>query len=224
MDNHVIFALAEENREMSDIDRLVNLYWGLSGVLVAGVEGEVVELGCNVGKTSVFLRMVLDHFAPERTLHVYDSFEGLPPPGPFDAYLAEGECPATVEELYATCDRWNVARPVVHKGWFTETLPTRLPDQVCFAYLDGDFYDSISTSLEYLYDHLAPNAVVIIDDYCDKEKNPRAWDLLPGPKKACDEFFSDKPESVSVLVGSGDLGYGYFRKGWSGPPRDGRPR
>jgi len=54
--------------------------------------------------------------------------------------------------------------------------------------------------------------VVLIDDYSDLEKNPRAQAYFPGVKQACDVFFADKPESVSVLVGSSDIPFGYFRK------------
>jgi hypothetical protein len=36
--------------------------------------------------------------------------------------------------------------------------------------------------------------------------------MFPGAKKACDEFFADKPEDVSVLVGAHNLAFGYFRK------------
>lgn len=204
---------------MSDVDRLVNLYWALSSVLTGGVAGDVVEIGCNAGRTSVFLRMVLDYFAPERELHVYDSFEGLPAHGERDvhppsgeAYLKQGMCTATVEELREAFARWDVREPTVHRGWFADILPSGLPEQVAFAYLDGDYYESTRESLVHLYPRLSPGAIAIIDDYCDAELNPRAWDLLPGPKHACDEFFEDKPERVSVLVGSGDLGFGCLRK------------
>jgi O-methyltransferase len=223
MDNQIIFDLAADNVDMGDIDRLVNIYWALSSVLVQDVPGAVVEVGCNVGKTSVFLRKIMDHFAPGRALHVYDSFEGLPPPGENDAYLKEGECPATVEDVMATFRKWDVEPPSVHPGWFADTLPTELPDQICFGYLDGDFYESTTTTLEHVYPRLAPNAIIIVDDYCDAEKNDRAFDLLPGPKKACDEFFADKPEKASVLVGVGDLAYGYVRRGWGPGGRTSRP-
>jgi O-methyltransferase len=215
----MIFRLAEDNADMGDIDRLVNIYWALSSVLISGVPGDIVEVGCNVGKTSVFLRMVMDHFAPERELHVYDSFQGLPAPGEHDAYLKEGECTATVEQLRETFRTWGVEPPTIHEGWFDRTLPTRLPERIAFGYLDGDFYESTKISLEHVYPRLADKAVIIVDDYCDAEKNERAFDLLPGPKAACDEFFRDKPEKVSVLVGVGDLAFGYFRKGFR-PPGD----
>ncbi len=226
MHNDMIHKLAAQNADMSDIERLVNLYWSLSSVLTSDVRGDVVEIGCNAGKTSVFLRMIMDYYAPERALHVYDSLEGLPVPGQEDvepdtgsSYLKHGECAATEQDIHDTFAKWSVKPPVIHPGWFQDTLSTELPDAVSCAYLDEDFYESIVVSLENLYPKLTDGAIVVIDDYCDGERNELAWDRLPGPKKVCDEFFDDKLESVSVLVGSNGLGFGCFRKGFS-PPLD----
>lgn len=212
MDNGVIYEIARSNVEMSDVDRLVNIYWALSSVLVAGVPGDVAEVGCNAGKTSVFLQMLIQNFDRSRHLHLFDSFEGLPAPGAEDAYLQEGDCRATIENVVAQFEKWGQPLPNIHKGWFEDTLPRHCPEQVSFAYLDGDFYQSILTSLEYIYPRLPKNGIILIDDYGDKSKNPLAWDELPGVKLACDHFFSGKPETVSVLVGTGDLPLGLVRK------------
>ncbi|WP_203920144.1 TylF/MycF/NovP-related O-methyltransferase [Rugosimonospora africana] len=208
----MILELAAENR-MGGVDNLVNIYWGLSSVLAAGVDGGVVEIGCYQGRTSVLLRMIIDHFAPGRELHVFDSFAGLPAPGPNDTdYTVEGQLATGLDAVRETFARWQVAEPIIHAGWFEETLAVGLPERLCFAYIDGDLYDSVWTSLEAVYGRLSPGAVVIVDDYCDPEKSPRAFPHFPGAKKACTEFFADKPEKMSVLVGSGNLAAGYFRK------------
>lgn len=195
MDNVVILKLAEDN-PLSDIDRLVNIYHLLSQVLVFHVPGDIVELGCHQGKTSVFLRMLIDHYDAERELHVYDSFSGLPKQGKYDTYLMDDNCMASIQQLQETFTRWHVELPIIHKGWFQETLPQLLPERIAFAYLDGDFYDSILVSLRYVYPRLTNNAVVIIDDYCDPGRNPNAWDGPPGPKKACDDFFQTNQKKL----------------------------
>jgi O-methyltransferase len=212
MDNAVIARLAADNEDMSDIDRLVNIYWGLSQALVFGVPGDIAEVGCNKGLTSVFLQMVNEAYGDHRELHVYDSFQGLPPPGPRDAYLREGDCLCSAEDLKATFARWRVRPPVVHSGWFTDTLPSGLPDAICFAYLDSDFYDSIKTSLEHVWPRLSPNGLILVDDYADKDKNPSAWDGLPGVRAAVDEYFACRQERPFVLFGSGDLAMAGVRK------------
>jgi O-methyltransferase len=212
MDNAVIHALAARNPEMGDVDRLVNLYWAVSSVLVAGVEGAIVELGCNAGRTSVFLQMLIDDFAPGRELHLYDSFQGLPVPGAYDPYLQAGDLKATRADVEGEFALWGLTQPHIHEGWFEQTLRAYCPSTIAFAYLDGDYYASILTSLEWVYPRLSKQGIILVDDYCDGARNPRAWDRLPGVKKACADFLTGKLERMSVLVGTGDLAFGLLRK------------
>ena len=48
----------------------------LSRILSSNISGDVVEFGCYVGTTSVYLAEKLQ--SSNRTLWLYDSFEGLP--------------------------------------------------------------------------------------------------------------------------------------------------
>lgn len=212
MDNLVIRQLAAENDDMGCLDRLVNIYWALDQVLAFGVPGDIVEVGCNAGRTSVFLQMLNQRGPRSRELHVYDSFQGLPAPGPQDAFLNEGDCLASDTELRATFDRWAMPLPTIHAGWFHETLPEGLPPAICFAYLDGDFYESIKVSLDHVWPKIAPGGLVLIDDYADTKVNPAAWDGLPGVRKAVDEYFATQPGEPVVLCGWGDLAMVSVRK------------
>ncbi|MGH8974903.1 MAG: TylF/MycF/NovP-related O-methyltransferase, partial [Acidimicrobiia bacterium] len=198
--------------DMIDVERLMTIYWALSQVLVFGVPGDVVELGCNAGLTSIYLQMLIDECDPGRTLHVYDSFAGLPAAGPQDRYLHQGDLAVSVEDLEANFRLRGLRPPVVHAGWFQDTLPGGLPPGVAFAYLDSDYFDSILTSWIHLYPRLSPGAIVLVDDYCDRSNNPRAWDGLPAVKQACDAFLQNKPESLVTLPGCGDLAMAYLRK------------
>lgn len=197
---------------MTNVEQRMNMFHLASQVLAYGVPGDFVELGCNAGHSAVLLRKVLDHFDPQRELHLYDSFQGLPPPSPQDGNtrFVAGQMSVTSETLLANFRAVGVAAPVVHAGWFDDTLPNGLPDTIAFAHLDGDFYESILTSLRYVYPRLAPGAICLIDDYADPSVL-RGWNELPGVKRACDEFLADKSERVSVLY-AGDYAHGYFRK------------
>ena len=104
----------------------------------------------------------------------------------------------------------NLEPPIIHPGWFEETLPNGLPESIAFAHLDGDFYDSIKVSLEYIYPRLSQGAICLIDDYADPDIYD-GWNHLPGVKVACDEYLADKPENV-VLLYSGRMTHGYFRR------------
>lgn len=66
-----------------------------------------------------------------------------------------------------------------------------LPDETCWAFLDGDLYQSILMSLELVYPRLPPGSAMVLDDY--------GWDTLPGVERACSDFLADKPESATVF-------------------------
>ncbi|MER5214820.1 TylF/MycF/NovP-related O-methyltransferase [Streptomyces sp. NPDC002838] len=178
----------------------------------SGVPGTFVELGCHRGAMAVWTRSVLDSLGDlSREIHVYDSFQGMPSPGAHDSdHVVEGELRASPDDVLDTHARWGKRHPAIHEGWFEETLPYSLPDSIAFGYLDGDFYESIVTSLEHCVPRLSPGAVLIIDDYADLEANPKAWNGLPGVKTACDDFFG-KPSPVQAVIHDSDLPFGVYR-------------
>jgi O-methyltransferase len=202
-----------QSGSMTNIEQRMNLWHFVSQVLAYDVPGALVELGCNEGHSSTLIEHVIAEYDPSREFHVYDSFEGLPALHSEDGqtYFREGHLRSTREALLSNFARYALRPPIIHEGWFEETLPTQLPDKISFAYLDGDLYESIKVSLEHVYPRLSPGAICVIDDYADLSVWPKAWNLLPGVKRACDEFLADKAEKVSFLY-SAELSHGYFRK------------
>lgn len=197
---------------MTNVEQRMNMYHLVSQVLAYNVPGDLVELGCHVGYSAVLISKVVEYYDPARTLHVYDSFEGLPDVKPEDGdtpYFA-GQLAAQEHLLIKNFRAVGLKPPVVHAGWFSETLPTGLPEHISFAHLDGDLYDSILVSLEHVYPRLSKGAVCLVDDYCDPDVHD-GWNELPGVKAACDRYLSDKPERISVLY-AGNYSHGFFRK------------
>lgn len=213
----VIYELARLNSGMSDIERLTNIYAFLSSQVDLNVEGDVVEVGCNAGYTSAFMSLVLKHHdtSGTKTLHVYDSFQGLPVAGKLDSYLQDTDLAVNPQSVIDICDSFKAPLPTIHEGWFEDTLPCELPETISFAYLDGDYESSIYTSLKYVYPRLAHGGIIIVDDYCDLEKAPRSWDGLPGVKAACDRFAKENNIKINSLIGSNDLSFGMIRKLYS---------
>jgi O-methyltransferase len=165
----------------------------LESVLKKGVDGDVVELGCYVGTTSLFLQRMLRN--TPKTLHVYDSFAGLPPKVAADASPAgeqfkAGELTASKAQLVKHFKQAGLPLPVIHKCWFEELTVADTPDQISFAFLDGDFYTSILASLKVVWPKLAPGAVVLIDDY--------HTEALPGVLQAVKEWSRDHSFKVKT--------------------------
>ena len=197
---------------MTNVEQRINMFHLVDQVLAYGVDGDFVELGCNSGQSSVLISKIIQYHELNKKLYVYDSFEGLPPLTSVDgnAYH-QGQLRTTEDVLRYNFRRYNLPLPEINQGWFNDTLPNSLPEKIAFAYLDGDLYDSILISLEYVYPRLTKGAVCLIDDYGDPSINPTGWNKLPGVKKACDEYLADKREKVSLLY-AGDYTHGFFRK------------
>ncbi len=196
----------------TNIEQRMNMYHFVSQVVAYGVDGDVGELGCNEGQSAVLIQRVISDLGSTKVLHLYDSFEGLPSTAAVDgSSYQKGDLATTEDVVRANFHRYALRQPVVHRGWFSETLPTELPESISFAHLDGDLYDSISMSLRHVSPRLAPGAVCLVADYCDEAVHPDGWNHLPGVKKACDEFLHDKPERVSSIY-SGCFSHGFFRK------------
>ena len=159
----------------------------LTAVLERGPEGAVVEFGCYVGTTSVFISRLLATLDPSREFHVYDSFAGLPPKSAQDASRAgeqfvAGALAVSKKQFIQTFQKSHLPLPVIHKGWFNELSPADVPSSIAFAFLDGDFYSSIHDSLQLVRPRMQQGGVIIVDDY--------AREALPGAAKAVQEYFS----------------------------------
>ncbi|MBR3180448.1 class I SAM-dependent methyltransferase [Candidatus Saccharibacteria bacterium] len=152
------------------------------------IEGDFVEFGCYKGDTSLLLADLIKN--TDKTLWLYDSFEGLPPKSANDTSalgqdFKPGALATTKRELKQRFLRANLKLPIIKKAWFNELTRSDIPDKISFAFLDGDFYESIKTSLELITPHLSPGATIVIHDYT----NP----ALPGVAKAVNEWLSKKP-------------------------------
>ena len=148
------------------------------------VPGDYVELGCYKGDTSLLLTDMLRGHAMKR-LWIYDSFEGLPEKTSADeSVLGEnfrsGELGVTKREVKERFLRAGLPVPVIKKAWFKDLTPEDLPGEIAFAFLDGDFYESIRDSLRLVTSKMNEKGVLVVHDF----SNP----ALPGVVKAVEEW------------------------------------
>ena len=163
----------------------------LERVLQQGIPGAVVEFGCYIGTTSHFIRRVLDEAkqSDSREFHVYDSFEGLPEKSNQDSNAAgvdfeAGKLYVSKKEYMQHFRMAGLKTPIAHKGWFNELSESEVPEPIAFAFLDGDFYDSIISSLRLVWPKMSEHGIIVIDDY--------KRETLPGVERAITDFFKDK--------------------------------
>jgi O-methyltransferase len=150
-------------------------------VLDQAIPGALVECGVWRGGSSFLMAEVLKRRgAAGRTVWLFDSFEGLPPPRGIDgpAALAYAQnrddpryldnCRAELAEVRAAARRLDVEELVeIVPGWFDETLPRAREriGPIALLRLDCDWYESMTTCLEQLYDQVSPGGILVIDDY-----------------------------------------------------------
>jgi O-methyltransferase len=179
------------------------------------VPGAIVECGVWRGGSMQAVALTLCALEDtDRELHLFDTFEGMPPPTPEDTRTTEtGQ--VTAETLLAESDKdswmWAVAgledvkkvmagtgypsdKVHFHPGMVEETTPGQAPETIAILRLDTDWYASTKHELQHLYDRLSPGGVLVLDDYGD-------WD---GARKATDEWLAETEEPIFLApMGSG---------------------
>ena len=160
----------------------------LETVLRSGVTGNIVEFGCYVGTTSLFIRRLLDAYDFTGEFHVYDSFAGLPEKTQADASTAgeqfkAGELLAPRKTFIQNFKKAGLKLPIIHKGWFADFSPNDVSEDISFAFFDGDFYESIVDSFRVCDGKFHKKATIVVDDYANE--------ALPGAARAVDEWLTN---------------------------------
>jgi O-methyltransferase len=164
------------------------------------ISGDVVEFGCYVGESSKFLMKTLEVSKSNKQLFVYDSFEGLPDlsewekKGPWKS----GTLNVSEDILINNFKQNNLKLPIIHKDWFKNVPDYKVPNEICFAFLDGDFYDSIYDALSKVFDKVSDGGYICFHDYGRKD--------LPGVKAAISDFLNSKGLEYDVTEVCPELG------------------
>lgn len=161
-------------------------------VLSRGIPGDFVECGVYAGASCALMaRAILDTDSdrPGRLprVHLFDSFAGIPKPGPLDVELKDnrgGESSCSIEDVQRNMEDWGIPVELLQywRGDFDITIPwavTRGLSQIALLRLDGDLYDSTIVPFKYLYPLVARGGYVIVDDFD-----------LTGARRAVEHFFA----------------------------------
>ena len=181
----------------------------LTKTLTHNIPGDVVEFGCYKADTSVLYQKLLESMgygAPiqsenqanqssQKILWLYDSFEGLPAKtrednsAAGDAFQA-GELLVTKREVIEKFKKMGLKLPKIKKAFFDDLdIIYDIPEKISYAFLDGDLYQSIKTSLRLVAEKMSQGGVIIVHDY----NNPE----LPGSSRAVDEWLKAHQAKVA---------------------------
>ena len=174
--------------------RLRGLFHGVKYVVNNNIPGDLVECGCARGGSAALMGLTLAQANAHRRLWLFDTFEGLPAPSSGDpdfeiADLFTGTCVGTLEDVRGLFQNLGVDKDVqLIKGLFQDTMPHVPIDKIALLHIDGDWYESVKTCLDNLFDKVVPGGIVQFDDY-------GYWQ---GARKAVDEFFAKRKIKVDL--------------------------
>jgi O-methyltransferase len=159
----------------------------LRTILANNIEGNIAELGVYKGSTA----KLIHYYAPERKLHLFDTFEGF---NANDVAVDSQKTGVTVTGKHFKDVAFEQVKNYIapknnnvffYKGYFPQSVPDSLYNmQYAFVNLDADLYEPTLQGLKFFYPRLNINGFILVHDY-------NAW---AGARKAVDEFFKDKPE------------------------------
>jgi O-methyltransferase len=159
----------------------------LRSIIEHDVSGDFVEVGVYRGRSA----RLIHHYAPERRLHLFDTFGG------FGKRAAAEEREATglvVREAHHAdtcidsvrrCISPKTDNVFFYEGYFPDTIPDSFQEMgFAFVHLDADLYEPTLAGLRFFFPRVSVGGMILVHDY-------NAW---PGARKATDAFLQDKPE------------------------------
>ncbi len=181
---------------MTSAERMYSLYKAIQYIQQGAVEGDIVECGVWRGGSMMVAAEALKLFGgPERRMHLFDTYEGLPEPTPEDVDVWGNEAKSWWQQkrMSKTSSDWARAHldEVRHnmsltgfpeknleyiKGMVENTIPAHAPDKIALLRLDTDWYASTKHEMEHLFPRLSRNGILIIDDYGHFKGAKRAVD------------------------------------------------
>jgi len=178
------------------------------------VPGEIVECGVwRGGSMQAVARTLLERGVTDRDLHLFDTFEGMPPPTTADRRHDGQHAGELLESNPRDSSVWAVAdlddvragmsqtgypaeRIHFHPGLVQDTVPEQAPGQIALLRLDTDWYESTRHELTQLYDRVTSGGVIVLDDY----------DWWEGSRKAVDEFLAETGHRLLLVpIASGRI-------------------
>jgi len=183
--------LLKASRNYPDKVRLYNFWLQIQRIEKDGIKGDMAELGVYKGDTARVFHLM----APDRILHLFDTFEGFTAT---DLQPETGEAATYTTKNFADTSINKVLKKIggdsstikTHAGYFPQSTVGLEDTTFAIVNIDADLYNPTKAGLEYFYPRLSPGGVIFIHDYNYK------WE---GLMKAVDEFVATIPEKL-ILV------------------------
>jgi len=175
----LILKMHREGELLLPVNEAYQIY--ISVVRTEKVPGSLAEVGVFRGGSA----KLICEAKGQRTLNLFDTFEGLPEVEGDDSHLfSQGEYRASFESVSKYLSRYPNVN--IYKGYFPATSEPIKNDRFAFVHLDVDLHKSTHDCLEFFYPRMNRGGIIISHDYL----------YSPGVMKAFDDFFANKPETI----------------------------
>lgn len=183
--------LLKASRNYPDKIRLYNFWLQIQHIKKAKVKGDFAELGVYKGDSARVMHLM----APDRTFHLFDTFEGFtcndlqPETGKAATYSTRNFADTSLNKVLKNIGGYP-DKLKIHAGYFPDSTEGLQETTYALVNMDADLYNPTKAGLEYFYPRLSPGGVIFIHDYNHN------WE---GLVKAVDEFAATIPEKL-ILV------------------------
>jgi len=152
------------------------------------MEGEAAEVGVYKGGSARLLAEIFD--VKSKTIHLYDTFCGMPPTDPrHDLYDKGSFNDTSFDSVLSFLEGCHNIK--IYPGIFPETAQIMNKSKFCFVHIDVDIYRSVADCCDFFYPRLVNGGVMIFDDY--------GCTSCPGARLAVDGYFKNKLEFPCYL-------------------------
>lgn len=176
----LIIKIKKENKLLLSINEARQLFQVANQA--SKLDGDMAEVGVYMGASAKLISIASNN----KSLHIFDTFEGLPELSKFDDYKQFYSTQFVASFDFVKHYLSSCSNVFIYRGFFPQTTGPIMEKKFCFVHLDVDIYESTKSCLEFFYPRMVKGGVIISHDYPNSV----------GVRKAFDEFFRNKKEVI----------------------------
>lgn len=145
--------------------------WKLIEQSVKLKHGSIIEIGVWRGGTGALLATQAKNCGIEDRVFLCDTFTGVVKAGPKDSSYKGGEHADTTRQLVEELifKRMNLDNVEILEGIFPDQTGHQIERlQFRFCHIDVDVYQSAKDIIDWIWDRIVPDGIVVYDDYVFK--------------------------------------------------------
>lgn len=158
-------GLLQAEKKYGDRIRFYNIWLQINRILKDNIPGDFAELGVYKGETAKLIHLC----APERKLHLFDTFEGFPA----EDLIDETGKAASYTSLHFSDTSLDKVKERIgeskniqyHKGYFPDSVQEIEGINFAFVSIDADLRKPTLDGLMFFYPRMSKGGAILVHDY-----------------------------------------------------------